>query len=482
MHRRKCYSAVQMPFATFAGHPLNALQIPQAADAVQQIRHRALLLAYRFPPRHVGIAHRRSEALYRWLPEYGWAPTVITAQFGAQSPDVVYYPDASIFSRLLGRNSEPTALRRMLSAVKQHSGGMLRYAANRTAGALRQLPGWRDDFASWSRAVVARAIAEGRRRSVELVWSTLKPNSVAETAVAVARELGVPCVLDFRDDLSADIGSNYGPEHWLHRAVSQADCVTISEPVADCALLRGSVTGAGPYLIISGSWHTQQVPAQPAPHFRITHAGFLYGELKYPSMLFQAATALAEHYPQLRQELKLAFVGQDSRLCATATGYAEAAAMIELIPEQPYAKVADLMARSALLAIFNLEREREQLGGIRGKLFDYFGYAWPVLYVGDEPGITGTLLSWAGCGCWAPTLDTLIEVLGSEYMHWRRHGVRTAARNSEALAYCSQRRMAAEFAEVFNAMVDQRAVHCRESLPWDKTFTAASQAQAASSS
>lgn len=469
----------------------DACLLPECARESSGPQRRALLLAYRFPPANTGISQHRPEALNRWLPACGWDPTVITAQPGPPAPNVIRLPNSTLLARLLGSNSAPTRLRRLLGSLRRRARGALQDVALRATDSLRHTAGWRDDFATWSRSIIPRAIAEGRQRRVDLVWSTSAPHSLAVTAAEVARALGVPCVLDFRDDVIFDVPA-YAPSHWLHTAVTHAAAVTIAEPVAARPQFVESLHGRGPYLIFSGTWHDQPAPPQRSSVFRIVHAGYLYGELKYPALLFAALDQLARAIPEARQHVRLTFVGQDSAACTQAAGYGEVAEMVELIPQQPYLAVAKLMASAALLLIFNLERQIEQQGGLRGKLFDYLGFSSPILYVGDEPGITGELLDWVGGSSWADSLPVLTDLLMAQYRQWRERGIGEPAspglavsRNSEALAYLTQRRTAAEFAEVFDAVVEHRVVRCRENVPWaasmhDKAMTATA-AQAAAS-
>ena len=190
-----------------------ALIVPQPAPDAPPTR-RVLLLSYFYPP-HAAVGAHRAEALARWLPDFGWTPTILTADRPGTAPDVLTTPD-------LGPD--------LAGGVPGGTEGVKSRLLRPLKRLARFLPRWHDEYARWSYASVPRAIEEGRARGIDLVWATCNPFSATPAALQVARALGVPCVIDLRDALPAYLTHTVPALHWFYRAIRQADAVTVSAP------------------------------------------------------------------------------------------------------------------------------------------------------------------------------------------------------------------------------------------------------------
>ncbi len=419
---------------------------------------RALLLAYCVPP-HPSVASHRPEGLYRWLPEYGWETTVIAPEREGTPDGIIQTPDPSWFRRM-----ESASLTREVTRTRPGPLGML---MKHTKRFLRRFPRWHDEFAAWSNSILARAIEEGRRRGVGLVWATCNPFSLAPVAMAVARALEVPCVLDLRDPLPENLLYTRGPDHWFYRALAQAQAVTLATTSCDTSMLR-QVWGARPVSpILSGMWRADPVPAQPSDRFTILHAGILYGGERDPGPLLRAAALLSKESDDFRAHARIQLVGADSDAVRRHPDYPSVADVCELVGQTPHSEVHAMMAAASALLIL-MGEEWYLRDAVPAKLYDYLPFEAPILAVGGEQGVLAHLLTWSGAGTWATKPEAIADFLRAYFHRWQADGVVRVHRRREALDYLTQRRMAAEFSEVFNATVEHRPIACHSTAPWER--------------
>lgn len=423
------------------------------------------MLAYYFPP-HEAVGSHRPYELYTRLPEFGWETIMMTAERDGAPPGVIQTPDRSWMRRV--EEAQQHGFRNpLLKPEVRHGTGRLKPLIGRLKLWLRIFPPWHDEYTGWSYRLIDRAIAEGRRRNVDLVWATCNPFTLAPAALRIARALGVPCVIDLRDALPAYLSFPRGINHWFYRALRRVDAVV---SVAPCCITPETLAARVDrpiYQIISGAWRSERVPARQSHLFRIIHAGMLYRGQRRPEKLFQAMLALARELPEFRRDARLRFVGGETALIARASGYAEVADMCELLPVTPYREVVEMMAESSILLIINGDNY-ELVDPLPGKFYDYLPFAAPVLAYGGAGGALAEVLAWSGSGQWMNSVPEIAAYLRKYYLAWKADGAVHLPRNPEALDYLSARRMAAENAELFNALIEGREPACRPKPPWEK--------------
>lgn len=427
-------------------------------------RRKVLMLAYYFPP-HEAVGSHRPEELYRRLPEFGWETILITAEREGTPPGVIQTPDRSWMRKVEEAERSGFSGNPLLQPAVRRGKGRLKPLIAAAKGLLRLFPPWHDEYTGWSYRIADRAIEEGRRQRVDLVWATCNPFTLAPAALNIARALGVPCVIDLRDALPSYLSFPRGTGHWFYRALRRVDAVV---SVAPCCLTPETLAVRGDrpiYQVISGAWRTERVPARKSDVFRIIHAGMLYRGQRRPEMLFQALAALAREFPEFHTDARLRFVGGETALIAQAPGYDEVAEMCELLPTTPYREVVEMMAESSVLLIINGD-SYELLDPLPGKFYDYLPFEAPVLAYGGAGGALAEILAWSGSGQWMDSVAEITAFLRKYYLAWKADGVVRLPRDPAALDYLSARRMAAENAELFNALVEGRAPACRPKPPW----------------
>ena len=441
----------------------------RSAPATTELRGRTLLVAYKFPPHNTGVAHHRPEALYRYLHEYGWHCDVITAEREGTDPQVVQTVDNSWLRRSEESGSAASGLKRALkNSTHTGTAPLRRMLVQQAKLLLRLLPRWHDECAEWSYGIRNIILATARERGSQLLWTTVSPFSLAAVVISCARELGIPCVIDLRDPLPGYLHFPRGSRHWFYQALARADVVSLAAPCCITpellAIRRGS-TRPEPVVVVSGAWQDTQVPAEPCEVFRLLHAGILVDGGRSPQPLFEAVALLRERHPQLEQQLRMTFIGSDSHVVQDFPGYTAVQNMVEIQGQTPYEQVKEIMATSSMLLIIKLDGD-EYSDALPAKMYDYLPYEAPVLSFGMSAGLQGPLLEWSNAGRWLGSSTEIADYIEEQYLVWQRDGVVRRPRRAAALEYLGQRRMAGEFASLFQSVLEGKPVERRTELPW----------------
>lgn len=199
---------------------------------------RVFFLTYHFPPL-AGAGALRAAKLAKYLPEFGWQPTVFHAGAGStydKDPALAAELAASIRSVPV-RTFEMAGLTRALGAVGLNA---VTYRIHRAYPIDPQI-GWLPFLA----AAVKREIA--RSGPPDAIFTSSAPNSVHLAGLDLRRRQGTAWVADFRDEWSQNPGARFATP--LHRRLAvrfekatleNADAVTTVTPmlVAQFGALR----------------------------------------------------------------------------------------------------------------------------------------------------------------------------------------------------------------------------------------------------
>ncbi|MBQ39736.1 MAG: hypothetical protein CME04_25400 [Gemmatimonadaceae bacterium] len=152
-----------------------------------------LFVAYHFPPmRSAGV--ERSEKFVRYLPEFGYAPRVLsTRAFGGDGTEGVVraWEPVGLYRRLLNpaARAHPASASRTRTTGSQ--AGWLR--------ALRRLLFVPDGQVTWLPGAAWSALRTLRRQPADLIYTTSPPSSSHLLGRFLKEQTGLPWVADFRD-------------------------------------------------------------------------------------------------------------------------------------------------------------------------------------------------------------------------------------------------------------------------------------------
>ncbi len=342
---------------------------------------RVLMVSYWYPPTP-GAGAQRAAGFARYLPSFDCEPLVLTA-------------DAR--PRLLGRRPErPTVDGDGVRVVRVADVRAPADALGDYAGPPRARPGsgvWKrmlfpDRFAVWGRRTVAAGRACIRAFRPQVVWTTFPPASAARAALILAREHGLPLVVDFRDNWIGPGGYEPTATALLrrHRQLEAAvvggarAVVTVSRPMWQDLSARCGVSAELGHVIPNG-FDAERCTALPqrisdAANARPTlaHVGSV-SHRNRPDLFLSALRDLGADLP-----CRVRFIGNLSRDYVSGLGLA---ACVEVVPAvSPERAWLETCAADALLLLVGDYVAR---WGHNAKVFEYLRSGRPILCVEESP-------------------------------------------------------------------------------------------------
>lgn len=240
-------------------------------------RPRLLYIAFYFPPsRASGVYRARATANH--FAEAGWDVTV----FAAPLPflcDVVGSTDEKLVETIDPRitiERPAMNLYRWEHELREFSWfrGMAPTVAKRFFE-WREAKQFPEQYVSWARSVVARAVALHRRDAFDAVLATGNPFASFAAAWAIGRLTGVPYVLDYRDSWTLDLfedGPAFPPGHpawkWERRAIGRAAGTVFVNDALRAWHAERYPRAADRMLVVPNGWDPDLLdvgPPEPAP-------------------------------------------------------------------------------------------------------------------------------------------------------------------------------------------------------------------------
>jgi hypothetical protein len=395
-----------------------------------------LLCAFYFAPRN-NIASYRTGCFAKYLPEFGWQPTVICEEWSAGNPD--YDPD---FVGAL-----PEELQVIRIAQPKMVGFYQRVIVRKL---MPYLWAHRTPILWWqqARGILVELF---RKNRFDATWGTSDPMAPLVLAQEAAGTLCCPWVADLRDSFNVQrFGSWYKRPFfaWRERQLCRAATVvtTVSSGLADVVSRR---TGRAVQVIHNGfdpALFQTKVPQEKAK-FRLVYAGKLVWPRQNPQPLLQALDSCVNTGKIPCHELEIAFYGSDLSKLKRASPE-----LVHSLPIKEYARVShreiiEVMQASAVLLLFAHATER---GVLTGKLFDYLAAGQSILAIPDDQGDVAALLRATGAGVSLTRPAEIADQLTRWYQAWKTGRPLLTSRNEKEINRYSRREQTFLLAALLN--------------------------------
>lgn len=397
-----------------------------------------LIASFYFPP-DAAVGGLRSAKFARYLPEFGWQPSVITARDE-------YRDQGFDHSRLIGLENVPIlqtrrvpSFRTLFLALRSRLPGSRRGGPVRRPAAVppRPVPGAAetpleklkryvaslivllpDANKEWALPAAFVAIRQIRKHGISCVLTSAPPFSVHFIGLLAKAVTGVRWIADFRDPwvemlvertpLSRSRLSD-ALERWMESTVvKHADRVlTTTERLRQSFIRRYPTLPAEKFVYLPNSIDTDrfrltETVEKYAP-LTITYAGTLYFD-RSPEPVFRAVSDLLAAGEIAASDIRIKLLGncktmngRDTREVAREYGLDQ---VVEVLEPVPYSEAVGIMQRSHLLLTIAPVRHELVVGA---KLFDYLGSGSKILALAEN-GATSDLVAQTKSGrCFSTT-------------------------------------------------------------------------------
>jgi glycosyltransferase involved in cell wall biosynthesis len=376
----------------------------QAAQTLPSVEAhgRVLIVAYHFPPQAGSSGLLRSLKFCRYLPEFGWAPTVLTidprAYVRTDDSQIGEIPPEVNVIRAFGLDSQ-----RHLSL----GGRYLRSSA---------LP---DRWVTWLAGAIPAGLSSIRKQNIDVIFTTYPIASAVLIGYFLHVLSGKPWIVDFRDSMTEE-GYPQDPltrsiYQWIERkAIRHGSRFIFTAPAAVRMYLeRYPALRPDQCLLLPNGYDEVDFAGLVPQHtvherIRLLHSGLIYPWERDPSSFFRALVRLKRE-GQISSET----VSIELRACGSEAQFQKDVDelgiqdLVHFLPALPYrASLQDAAEADSLLLLQAACCDHQ----IPAKAYEYLRLNKPILALTTHIGDTAGLLKEAGGA-------TIVDIADEDAIH-----------------------------------------------------------------
>ncbi len=409
-----------------------------------------LIVAFHFPPQAGGSGLLRSLKFCRYLPEFGWSPTVLTVHPRA------YEQKNERQLELVPSNLH--VIRAFCLDTRRHLAIRGRYLR------LLALP---DSWVSWAVGAIPAGLGAIRRERVDVIFATFPVATAVFIGLILHRLTGKPWVVDFRDSMTEE-GYPRDPLswriwRWLERKAVQhaARLIFTAESTIRMYLQRYPNLSREKCVLIPNGYDEEDFENLPTVAsagrdrgraLHLLHSGLVYPEERDPRPLFRAVARLKQSGQIAAQNISI-----DFRAPGFEAIYAEQIEslgigdVVHLLPRVSYHEaVREYVAADGLLLLQAACCDHQ----IPAKAYEYLRLGKPILALTTQTGDTARLLKEVGGATIVDAADEdAIRAGLPEFVRAVRCGAHPLPNIDRARRY-SRRNQAKELAAQLSQLLD----------------------------
>lgn len=425
-------------------------------------RHKVLIIAYYFPP--MGLSGvQRTLKFVKYLPLYGWDPTVLTVEprgYFARDEDLLQELEATGVEIVRTPSLDPLHFFRNKQVVRMPSAR--KYNLLSRIGQCFFIP---DNKIGWKRRALSRARQLINRNPFDLIYATAPPYTDFLIGRDLKKEFRIPLVIDYRDAwLENPLHRYCTPLHRLrHHALEKSvlqradGIVAINRRIKELVLTGYEEVEHREVTIIPQGFDQEdfdRIAAAPEDGLmRFLYAGTFYYN-RSPRYFLEAFHLFLDRNPGAGEHVVAEFAGHfgdENIQWIRRFGLDRNVVMHGYLPHR---EVIALSKRATVLWMM--------LGGdsgddmmSTGKLFEYVGSRKPIL--GCVPdGIARSTIEKSGAGFLAhPTNpQSIAETIGKLYELYRTDSLPKIPQ--EFAGSFERKFLTGELAKLFHSLVDSQ--------------------------
>ncbi len=434
------------------------------------VNKKVLMIAYYFPPSG-GAGVQRTLKFVKYLPAVGWEPVVLTARDAdypaydesllAELPPKLtvyrsYIPEPyQLYRKLTGRQMSEAVDIATLSRDAQQK----KKFSERMAEWIRGCFFIPDARVGWLPFAVALGLKIINHERIDVIYSSAPPYTCHLIGYWLKKLTGRPWVADFRDSWVGWLSSAQRPKwpdkfdrYLEHSVLKTADRIlTVSHGIAQ------DLGGRHPELVdqrwqwlsngYDGADFEGVTANPPNDKMVITYTGSLYGH-RNPETLLHALTELLAELPELKQQLRLTFVGRIGGFIEEMLRQPTFTGMVDIVPYVPHQQsIQYLLASHVLLLI--IDDAPANKGILTGKLFEYLGARKPILALAPEGDAADLIRELkAGVVVHPSNIPQIKAVVKDFYLRWKNQELATAQLDEVRVRAFDRRELTRRLGEV----------------------------------
>lgn len=436
------------------------------------------MVSYNYPPTG-GYGSVRTTKLAKYLPSYGWTPTVLTVgrektRWSGGNESEGALPETTVirapFPDILTSAKKFLIARGVMQAAGPGAETLLRRSA--TGGSRRKIPlervirwlkrwaAFPDRYNLWFPFALMRGWKELRSGRYDAIYSS-SPPVVDNTLAAVLQRLsGLPWLADFRDPWTQNPYFQF--THFELKAARALEkktlerssaIVTVSQPLADL-MLRFHGHREGGVHSLTNAFDPDDFRGAVEPRrdkFVLTYAGMLYGSKRSPEGFLNAIEELIDRGTIDPDEIVVRLYGPFDPVVHDVKAALRHSEILEINDAVSRREIIELERESTALLILIWDDPHSALG-YGGKVFEYLGSRRPILAWNPSGGVLAELLENTQAGVSVSTREETMAVLTEWIDEWRSTGTLSYRGNEGAIRSYSWDLRAADFALILDSI------------------------------
>jgi len=393
---------------------------------------KVLVIAYYFPPLG-GSGVQRILKFVKYLPQFGWQPTVLTI-----GPTAYYVKDDSLLKEIehldiniVRTNSiDPNAVVHKRQEIVK----MPKESTRKILGFISDSLFLPDNKIGWKRKAIKVASELLKKEKFDVIFATSPPVTDFLIGAALKKKFKIPLVVDYRDSwLNYPFKFFPTPLHrYLHyrmeRSVLRAAdmAVTTSRRTKEELLLRHKFLTHNDVIIIPHGFDPEdlQVPSQDVlprvEKMRITYSGMFYGNIT-PAYFLQALAQVFKHNPVLKGRIEACFIGLFRPEYINLVNHLGLQNSVNLLGYLEHKEAVRYLLASDVVWVMMQDDLTTP-----GKIFEYFGVRKKILGCVPE-GYIRSLIEEAGGACVDPdNVQQIEEMIVKLYVQYERKALQGA--------------------------------------------------------
>jgi len=421
---------------------------------------RVLVIAYYFPPMGLSGVQRIAKFV-KYLPHYGWQPTVLTVYPGkyfAYDTSLLREVEASGAEIIRTATLDPL---RLLAGTQGQLERPLQMPSERLRRLWNIVNGWLfvpDNKIGWLPLAVRAGEAMLKQHRFEVLFASSPPPTALLIGARLQQKSHLPFVVDYRDDWLENPRQLFPTRwhRWLHARLERyvlrrATCaITINTTLARQLSKRLPGDKGAPIVIPHGfdPEDFENAPILPRSPKRLCllYAGVFY-DAQQPDDFFQGLAQWLGQQPEAREHVEAVFIGLQPPHVPQRVAQL---GLNDIVRFEGYRSHPETIAalKTADVLWMTVGEQPGAAGISTSKLFEYIGSRKPILALVPE-GEARTLLQEYGAAYLAPPHDVpaIACALARIYTDWKAQ--RLPEGKAEVVNRHSRRLLTRHLAEVF---------------------------------
>ncbi len=392
---------------------------------------KVLIISFYFPPLP-DIGSQRPYRLVKYLPKYGWEPTVLTIKRPGKIPEgfriieTDYKDVTGIIKSKFGFNPEKGLHEQLGISVSKN----FKYLSwkSKLIKLTKEVISFPDGHRGWYKFALKSAYEFLSKENVDVIISTSSPVTSHLIARKLKQKYKIPWVADLRDLWTQNHFYNkfdlirYFERRLELKTLSNADAlVTVTKPFADT--LKNLHKERKVFCITNGYDPDDfpNIPSKLTNKFTITYTGQLYGGKRDPSLLFKVVARLIQENKINSDLVEIRFYGpKEDWLIGDIKKYnlEKVVSHYGFLPRE----VALKKQTESQLLLLLLDKNNKEEDVYPAKIFEYLGVKRPIIAIGGRGGITKNFLKKTNAGNYVYNADNLRNVLWEYYDEFIKFG------------------------------------------------------------